>query len=51
MAEKGLKRGKGNWRTKPHLAGVPFPFVLGGVALSVYLSQKMGRSPNLKNKK
>jgi len=24
MAEEGLKRGKGNWRTKPHLAGVPF---------------------------
>ncbi len=34
--------------------GVPFPFVWGGVALSMYLSQKLGPIvgvPNLKNKK
>ncbi len=39
------------WKTKPHLAGVPFPFVWAGRGSSMYLSQKMSRSPNLKNKK
>ncbi len=38
-------------KTKSYLARNPASFVWGGVALSVYLSQKLGRSPNLKNKK
>ena len=36
------------WKHNPHLVGVPFPLVCGGVALSMPVSQKMGRSPNLK---